>query len=286
MLISVRHRTRYAYDTETRYSVQSLRVTPQSYPGQRVLEWKIDAPGIDKALEFRDCYGNIVHQITVTKPHSEVVVEVKGIVETADRAGIVSGNVEVAPVTVYLRVTPQTAASDEIIKLASAGADLDYLGRLHALMHATRDAIDYVPGTTDAHTSASEALTDAKGVCQDHAHVMIAAVRSLGQPARYVTGYLVGEAEAGHAWVEAFVDGLGWVGFDPANRICPTDAYVRVAAGLDAASAAPVRGARRGGGKEGLEVAVEVMQQQAGQQQSQSQSSGGQSKSQTQAQSS
>ena len=106
--------------------------------------------------------------------------------------------------------------------------------------------------------------------------------RWLGLPARYVTGYLVGEAEAGHAWLEAHVDGLGWVGFDPANRVCPTDSYVRVACGLDAATASPVRGARRGGGKEELEVAVEVMKQQAGQQQSQSQSSG-QSQSKTEA---
>lgn len=282
MLIAVRHRTRYVYDTETRYSVQALRVTPQSFPGQRVLEWSIDAPGIDKALTFRDCYGNAVHQITVTKPHKEVLVDVRGLVETVDRAGIVNGLVEVAPLAVYTRVTPQTAASDAIVKLAGSGTDKDHLGRLHGLMHATRDAIEYVPGVTDAHTSAADALADGKGVCQDHAHVMIAAVRSLGLPARYVTGYLVGEAEAGHAWLEAHVDGLGWVGFDPANRVCPTDAYVRVACGLDAATASPVRGARRGGGKEELEVAVEVMKQQAGQQQSQSQSSG-QSQSQTEA---
>lgn len=285
MLISVRHRTRYVYDAETRYSVQSLRLTPQSFPGQRVLDWSIDAPGIENALTFRDCYGNVVHQIAVTKPHSEVVIDVKGVVETSDRAGIVSGAIEVAPLSVYLRVTPQTAASAEIVKLAAAGSGTDLLARLHALMHATRDAIDYVPGVTHAHTSAAEALADGKGVCQDHAHVMIAAVRAIGHPARYVTGYLVGEAEAGHAWMEAFVDGLGWVGFDPANRVCPTDAYVRVAAGLDALTTAPVRGTRRGGGEEELEVAVEVMQQQAGQQQSQAQSAG-QSKSQTRAQSS
>lgn len=285
MLISVHHRTRYVYDTETRYSVQSLRLTPQSFPGQRVLEWSIDAPGIDKALSFRDCYGNLVHQITVTKPHKEVVIDVKGVVETEDRAGIVNCVVEVAPLAVYTRVTPQTMPSAEILALARAGSDKDVLGRLHALMHATRDAIEYVPGATDAHTSAAEALGDGKGVCQDHAHVMIAAVRALGQPARYVSGYLVGEAEAGHAWLEAHVEGLGWVGFDPTNRVCPTDSYVRVAAGLDAATASPVRGARRGGGKEELEVAVEVMQQQTAQQQSQSQSSG-KSKSQTQAQSS
>lgn len=270
MLIAVHHRTRYVYDTETRYSVQSLRLTPQSFPGQRVLEWTIEAPGMERAAQFRDCFGNTVHQITVTKPHSEVAIDVKGVVETSDKAGIVTDLVEVAPLTVYLRVTPQTEADDAIRKLATVGEGKDYIARLHALMHATREAVDYVPGATNAHTSAVEALTDGKGVCQDHAHIMIAALRSLGRPARYVTGYLVGEAEAGHAWVEAFVDGLGWVGFDPANKVCPSDTYVRVAAGLDAATATPVRGARRGGGSEALEVAVEVMKQQGGQQQAQS----------------
>ncbi|MFN3869487.1 MAG: transglutaminase domain-containing protein [Hyphomicrobiaceae bacterium] len=281
MLIRVHHRTRYVYDTETRYSVQTLRLTPQSFDGQRVLEWKIDAPGMEKAGSFRDCYGNMVHQITVTRPHTDVVVDVTGFVETFDRAGVVRGLVEVAPVSVYLRRTPPTEASDAIRKLATVGEGLDYVARLHALMHATRDAIDYVPGATNAHTSAAEALDDGKGVCQDHAHVMIAALRSLDRPARYVTGYLVGEAEAGHAWVEAFVDGLGWVGFDPANRVCPTDTYVRLAAGLDAATATPVRGARRGGGKEALEVAVDVAPKES---QQQSPSKGG-SQSQSQSQS-
>lgn len=293
MLIAVHHRTRYVYDHETRYSVQSLRLTPQSYPGQRVLDWTIDAPGIERAAVFRDCYGNTVHQITVTKPHAEVVIEVKGVVETQDRAGIVNGLVEVAPLTVYLRRTPQTEPSAAIAAIAKAGEGQDYIARLHAIMHATRDALDYAPGATNAHTSAAEALADGKGVCQDHAHIMIAALRSLGRPARYVSGYLVGEAEAGHAWVEAHVDGLGWVGFDPANRVCPTDTYVRLAAGLDAATATPVRGARRGGGREDLEVAVEVMQQQSSQQQAQSSADGasrqaqtGRSQSQSQAQSS
>lgn len=282
MLIAVHHRTRYVYDTETRYSVQTLRLTPQSFDGHRVLEWKIDTPGIEKAGTFRDCYGNLMHLVTVTRPHTEVVIDVTGLVETSDRAGVVKGLVEVAPISVYARRTPPTEASDALRKLATVGAGLDYIARLHALMHATRDEIDYVPGATHAHTSAAEALEDGKGVCQDHAHVMIAAIRSLGLPARYVTGYLVGEAEAGHAWVEAFVDGLGWVGFDPANRVCPTDAYVRLAAGLDAATASPVRGTRRGGGKEALEVGVEVVPQQG---QQQSQSKGAQSQSQQSSQS-
>jgi transglutaminase-like putative cysteine protease len=128
-----------------------------------------------------------------------------------------------------------------------------------------RARVDYVPGTTSTHTEAAAALADGRGVCQDHAHIFIAAARSLGVPARYVTGYLVIEADnasqAHHAWAEAWVEALGWVGFDVANRICPTERYVRLAAGLDAGYAAPIVGSRRGGETEVLEVSVEVQRQ-------------------------
>jgi transglutaminase-like putative cysteine protease len=118
-------------------------------------------------------------------------------------------------------------------------------------------------GTTDATTPAAQAFALGHGVCQDHAHVFIAASRSLGFPTRYVSGYLLRSdgtviQEAGHAWAEAHVPGLGWVGFDPANGVSPTDAYVRVAVGLDYLGAAPVRGTRYGGGEEILDVHVRV----------------------------
>ena len=127
-----------------------------------------------------------------------------------------------------------------------------------------RDRIDYVTGITDAHTEAAEALADGKGVCQDHAHVFISAARTLGIPARYVTGYLVMDdraaSEAHHAWAEAWVDALGWVAFDVANRICPTERYVRLAAGLDA-TMPPRHRLAPGRRDEELEVSVEVQQQ-------------------------
>jgi transglutaminase-like putative cysteine protease len=138
---------------------------------------------------------------------------------------------------------------------------------MHVLMNAVRDKVDYVIGVTDAHTSAAEALSDGQGVCQDHAHIFISAARVMGVPARYVNGYFLTDtdepSEAHHAWAEAYIEGLGWLGFDPANGICPTDHYVRLACGLDAGSAAPIRGTRRGGTDEVLDVLVEVQQQSA-----------------------
>jgi len=143
----------------------------------------------------------------------------------------------------------------------------DPIDRMHVLMNAVRDKVDYAIGVTNAHTSAAEALSDGQGVCQDHAHIFISAARVMGVPARYVNGYFLTEtdepSEAHHAWAEAYIEGLGWLGFDPANRICPTDHYVRLACGLDAGSAAPIRGTRRGGTDEVLDVLVEVQQQSA-----------------------
>jgi transglutaminase-like putative cysteine protease len=114
-------------------------------------------------------------------------------------------------------------------------------------------------------TTAAEAFALKRGVCQDATHIFITAARHLGIPARYIGGHFyrqddVTAQDAGHAWAEAFVEKLGWVGFDPTNGISPTEAHVRVATGLDYLGAAPVRGTRYGGGGESLKVAVQVEQ--------------------------
>jgi transglutaminase-like putative cysteine protease len=148
---------------------------------------------------------------------------------------------------------------------ASAG-----LPQLHDLMGDVRDAIDYEIGASHAHTTAAEALKDGAGVCQDHAHVFISAARTLGIPARYVSGYMAtapGEvAEASHAWAEAHVPDLGWVGFDVANRVCPDERYVRVAVAMDVGGARPVKGIRRGPGQPNEHLRVEVLVDPAGEQ--------------------
>jgi len=137
------------------------------------------------------------------------------------------------------------------------------LARLHNLASAVRDAMDYQIGVTDVQTAAADALERGAGVCQDHAHVFIATARLLGIPARYVGGYLwtgpeSRDYDASHAWAEAYVPDRGWVGFDPANRICPTASYIRASVGLDYWSAAPVRGVRKGTSTETMAVKVTV----------------------------
>jgi transglutaminase-like putative cysteine protease len=265
MLISIRHVTTYRYAEPVNYTIQSLRLTPSSFAGQRVLDWSVEAPGSRPMLQFEDGFGNTVHLITINAPHQELVIEAGGVVETRDTSGVVAGLKHAIPPRVFLKETPRTRPDAAIREIAQHAKGDDLLGRLHALAGRVRDRVDYMPGITDAHTGAAEALADGKGVCQDHAHIFISAARTIGVPARYITGYLVtgNAADAHHAWAEAWVKGLGWVGFDVANRICPTERYVRLAAGLDAGYAAPVTGSRKGGAEEKLDVAVEVQQQSA-----------------------
>ena len=266
MRIRVAHTTRYAYDAPARWMLQALRMTPQPHEGQHVVTWRMETDTDVRLRPERDVFGNIVHMLQAERPAQEMAVRVQGEVETFDTSGVVRGAVERLPPRLYLRETELTAAGPEIRAFAEdatreAGADL--LGRLHALMSAIRREIAFVTGVTDAQTTAGQALELRRGVCQDMAHLFIAGARSLGAPARYVSGHLVrtdtDAQEAAHAWAEAHVPGLGWVAFDPANGVCATEGYVRVAIGLDYLGAAPVRGAVYGGGTERLSVSLSVV---------------------------
>lgn len=271
MLVSIRHTTRYTYDLPAFYGVVSLRLSPRPYKGLRLIHWDVRVAGAGDLLTSRDGFGNIVQLAVLNAPHDGLEIEAVGTVDLTDTHGVVSGLVESAPSRVYLRETPQTDPDDAIRALAREIPQGDTLTSLHDLSALVRARIEYEIGATHARTSASQALAAGRGVCQDHAHVFIAAARHLGIPARYVTGYLVPdgvtsaeieladlESDAHHAWAEAWVPGLGWVGFDVANRVCPTDRYVRLACGLDAGYAAPIRGSRRGGAGEKLDVRVQV----------------------------
>ena len=269
MRISVLHETRYSYEAQVAYSAQRLRLTPSPYDGQKVISWDVEAPGIDGEIGCADCFGNFTHLFTVVGGHSELTITVRGEVETADTSGVVSGLACAVPDYVFLRETDLTRPSAAIHGFAEDVAAAPDLDRLHGLMTAIRDRVEYVTGVTHTATSAADAFAAQKGVCQDHAHIFISSARVLGFPARYVTGYLIIDEEdasaAHHAWAEVRIDNLGWVGFDVANGVCPTENYVRLACGLDYQYASPIRGTRRGGGEE--DMAVHVVVQQAAQQQ-------------------
>lgn len=264
MRIRIKHRTAYAYDRPVHSIIELLRMTPRDHEGQRVRRWRIDLDHDGRLVETEDAFGNAVHILSLHRPLDSLAITVDGEVETDDTAGVISGAIERFPPGLYLRETDLTRG-DKAIKAFAAdvmGGDRGLDG-LHRLLLAVKQEMRFEPGPTDASTTAAEAFSGRHGVCQDLSHVFIAAARSQSIPARYVGGYLLrddGRAAqtAGHAWTEAHVPDLGWVGFDPANGICPTAAHVRVAIGLDYLGAAPVRGSRAGGSEERLEVNVVV----------------------------
>jgi transglutaminase-like putative cysteine protease len=269
MLIRVEHATAYSYSEPLLSSTQYLRMTPLSGRTQTVESWKLSCPGA-VTTAWQDQYGNLCHTLTVAEPVSELEIKVCGLVRTRDTNGVVKIALSELPSDIYLRDTPYTVASGPIRDFATRFQERrkdDPIEMLHEVMIAIADAVEYRKGETHVHTTGAEALEQGTGVCQDHAHIFCAVCRTLGVPARYVSGYLTHgaghEAHASsHAWAEAFVDFLGWIGFDPTNRACATDAYVRTAVGLDYAEAGPVRGVRSGGGTETMRVTVSFPGQQ------------------------
>lgn len=274
MRIRIDHSTRYAYARPARFIVQMLRLTPKSCESQQVRDWRIETDVDARLRRGEDAFGNVVHSLYTERPTDALTIRVTGEVATVDTGGVIRGQNERLPPTVYLRDTPLTHADGGIVDFARAIPEGETLDRMHRLMGAIHRDVAFEVGSTSATHTAADAFAQKRGVCQDHAQIFIACARRLGVPARYVSGHLnrldgQHDQDAAHAWAEAWVDGLGWVGFDPANGICPTDQYVRVAVGLDALGATPIRGTSYGGGVESLTVALHVRPVQQGQQQHQ-----------------
>jgi len=268
MHILISHDTVYRYLTPPAGVIQILRLTPRNHEGQYVGSWRIDISADCRLDAHEDSFGNITHTFSIDGPVGELTVHVEGAVETEPTDGIIRGAIERFPPSLYLRETPLTAPDAAIIEFANgvrAGAGADRLSLLHALLTAVHAEIVFDLDPTHAATTAAEAFALRRGVCQDLTQIFIASARSLGIPARYISGYFhradgVIEQGAGHAWAEAHVPDLGWVAFDPANGISATDAHLRVAVGLDYLGAAPIRGSRYGGSDEILTIRLRVEQ--------------------------
>lgn len=278
MRIRIDHSTRYGYERQARFIVQTLRLTPRSSESQQVRDWRIETDVDARLRRTEDAFGNIVHTLYTERPTSELTIRVTGEVSTTETGGVVGFPAEKLSPLVYLRETPLTRPDAAIRAFAadttSGGEVLD---RLHRWMSAIHGEVAFQIGATTADHTAIDAFAQRRGVCQDHAQIFIAGARSMGVPARYISGHLNREdgaidQEAAHAWAEAWIENLGWVGFDPANNICPTEHYVRVACGLDALGAAPIRGASYGGGQETMTVALRVRPSPQERQQQQQQS--------------
>jgi transglutaminase-like putative cysteine protease len=267
MRIRIRHAIAYAYDTPPTGVTQLLRLTPRNHDGQYVLDWRIDLSRDCLLHQHEDAFGNITHSFTAEGPFAELTINVEGEVDTQDLNGVVSGTLERFPASLFLRETALTQADGGIAEFAERlrAEEREPLALLHTLLRELHGEMDFDPAQAAA--NAGEAFSARRGCDGDMAHVFIAAARALGTPARFVSGHCLRNGavqEACQAWAEAYVDRLGWIGFDPAGGLCVTDAYVRLAVGLDHLGAAPVRGQRFGGSGETAKTTVEIAQ--AGQQ--------------------
>jgi transglutaminase-like putative cysteine protease len=264
MQLKISHVTEYAYAQPVRYALQRLRLTPQSSPLQTVHSWATEVEGGAVEARYIDHFGNIVELVSASRDTEAIRVVATGLVETSDKTGVSGPHRAYMPLWLYQRESELTKPGKMIREMARSVGKGEPLEQLHGLMGALHKAMAYVPGATQTKTLAEDALAAGEGVCQDHAQAFVAAARVMGYPARYISGYLMMEETpdqaASHAWAEAHVDGLGWVGFDPANDMSPDDRYVHIAHGLDYKDAAPISGIRTGTGEEQLAVRITVEQ--------------------------
>lgn len=274
MRLKISHTTEYSYEEPVQYSLQRLRLTPLTQPGQTVIKWETEVEGARTEVGYIDHFGNCVDLVSVNGDQQKVRIVASGEVETEDRAGVYGPHQASGPLWLFLRETPLTKPGKLVRDLTKSVSGETDLATMHALMQVIHTEVAYKTGETGTGTTAEQALEQKSGVCQDHAHILICAARLLDLPARYISGYLMmeekGEQAASHAWAEVHLQGLGWVGFDAANNMCPDERYVRIACGLDYRDAAPVSGMVTGLSAEKLTVVITV--EDAGQSQSQSQS--------------
>jgi transglutaminase-like putative cysteine protease len=243
-----RHRSHHALPLfePAAHGLQRLRLTPKATSGQTIQSWDMELAGAVLEAEYDDHNCNHVSLIAFTPGATDVTIRCRGVVDTADNAGIVGKHSGHLPLWHFAEPTELTRAGPRVRALLAALGQPDSgpvagqsqsqsqgtrpgddrLAVLHDLSALVAERVAYATGHTDAATPAEAVLTAGHGVCQDHAHVFIAAARALGIPARYVSGYLLMDdrvdQDAGHAWAEAFVANLGWVGFDISNRSVPT----------------------------------------------------------------
>lgn len=266
MRLTVRHQTRYHFKEPVAHGLQRLRLTPKSSSGQQVIAWRMLIDGGRCEAEYEDHNHNRTTLISLRPGTVELTVTCEGEVNTDDHAGVIGRHAGHLPLWHFLDPTSVTRPGPTLrgllasVPMGDGGVEM-----LHRLSAAIIDQVSYETGFTDSATGAEDAAAAGRGVCQDHAHIFIACARALGYPARYISGYLMMvdrvEQEAGHAWAEAFISGLGWVGFDVSNGISPDQRYVRVATGRDYYEAAPITGISYGAEEEAMHVSLAVEQQ-------------------------
>lgn len=280
MFFAVRHVTRYRYDAPVRESVMQLIMQPKSEGAQRLQSFQLAARPRATLQAYTDHFGNAVYHFCVPGTHSDLVIEADATVEVSPQMappewiGTDAWEKLEAPQVQadnfdMLRQTALTASGPDLEAFV-AGRGLvkgsDPMTAMRRLSRAIYEGFDYVPSITDVDSPIQVALKAHKGVCQDFSHIMLAVARSWGIPARYVSGYLFTKRETGdrsdpdatHAWVEALMPGVGWVGFDPTNNTMAGERHIRVGIGRDYRDVPPTRGVYKGPANSELSLAVTV----------------------------
>jgi transglutaminase-like putative cysteine protease len=265
VILLVEHASEFAYDGPIAEAYTELRLRPREGGGQHCTAFRLrtEPPGV-RVREYRDHFGNAVHHFDVLESHDRLVVTAVSEVMTPESFA----NRRYAPTPLelhdYLHPTSYAPFAEGVRDFAGRHpGDGDTAARARELMAGVRGELVYERGATDVQTRADEVLTLGRGVCQDFAHVLLAACRSVGIPARYVSGYLYdpkleGDNAASHAWVDVWDEAKGWVALDPTHDREQTSAYVRVAVGRDYGDVPPTRGVYKGPASETLSVRVRL----------------------------
>jgi transglutaminase-like putative cysteine protease len=278
---SISHVTRFRYTGPVHESVMELKMQPRSEAGQALRNFQIVTNPRAQLFAYTDHFGNAVYHFNVLRRHRELRIEALSVIEVKDTAGLPEATdaLEWQRYNSFnltgehydlLEPSDYAKGSPELIRFMAAH-DLatprgDPLSALKELNRTVYDSFAYDTEVTQVHSPIAHALDAKRGVCQDFAHIMIAVVRHWGVPARYVSGYLYhrrkgkerSSPDATHAWIEAYLPSLGWVGFDPTNNLVAGDRHIRVAVGRDYADVPPTRGTFKGDVESELAVAVRV----------------------------
>jgi transglutaminase-like putative cysteine protease len=280
LIYSVRHTTTFSYEPPVRESVMEVRLQPRSDGDQRCLSFTLNIDPAANLMQYRDFTGNTVHHFNIAGSHARVKVAAQSTVEVqaapaprasdsgdwADLDALVTGGDywEMLLPSHFVRTSPLLENLARELNCERRGNPLVLLSELNEAIYRL---FAYVPKSTKVDSPIEEALQTRQGVCQDFAHILISLVRRLKIPCRYVSGYMFHRDEAhedrslegaSHAWVEALVPRLGWVAFDPTNKLVGADRHIRVAIGRDYADVPPTRGVYKGEAQSELSVSVTV----------------------------
>ena len=266
MRLEVRHLTRHTYSSPISETQMELRLRPFHAAGQRLESFQLSLRPDSPTRPYVDAFGNTVHAFNHLPLHDLVESSSHFVVETAG-GGCIAGADETPEDFLFFRAPVVDGAALRRLAGRFRPADPDSAESveraLEELTLGISRHIRYLPDSTTVVSGIDEVLRQRSGVCQDFAHLLIAAARTWGVPARYVSGYVYsgsGEPQVGasHAWAEAWIPGRGWAGYDATHPVRAGERHVRVAVGRDYRDAAPTRGVYVGNARGELEVSVEV----------------------------